>query len=249
MKYFVFSDIHGYYDELQRALHEEGYEVFNPDHCLIGVGDYFDRGSQSAELLEFFKSVPRKILLQGNHDRFLLNVINRGFITPYDDVNGVSATLISLTGIDPRTDPNKAPLIPHILREKGLVEFITDMPFYFKTTDYFFTHAWLPEYIPFEAARCSDWLEAISMDTIRAMTDPNQNLLNTLKNTGRQLVVGHFYTILLRRNIKDDYDEDVHSIWRHNGVIALDGCVPLSRKVNIFTFEDEPLEVLLAKQD
>ena len=63
MKYFAFGDTHGYYDELMTSLQEAGYQIFNPDHCLIGLGDYFDRGSQSKEILEFLNTVPRKVLL------------------------------------------------------------------------------------------------------------------------------------------------------------------------------------------
>ena len=32
MKYFVSSDIHGFFDEWQSALNEKGFDLNNPEH-------------------------------------------------------------------------------------------------------------------------------------------------------------------------------------------------------------------------
>ena len=34
-KFFVFSDVHGFYDEFVKALDEAGYDKNNPEHWLI----------------------------------------------------------------------------------------------------------------------------------------------------------------------------------------------------------------------
>ena len=47
MKYFVSSDIHGFFDEWQNALTDKGFDLNNPEHKIILCGDLFDRGSQS----------------------------------------------------------------------------------------------------------------------------------------------------------------------------------------------------------
>ena len=43
-KFFVVSDVHGFYDELLNALDDAGFDSENTDHYLISCGDNFDRG-------------------------------------------------------------------------------------------------------------------------------------------------------------------------------------------------------------
>lgn len=63
---YVISDIHGCYDELIRML--EKINLGDSD-TLICAGDYIDKGSKNAEVLEWIMNVPPNvILLRGNHD-------------------------------------------------------------------------------------------------------------------------------------------------------------------------------------
>lgn len=77
MKTFVFGDVHGYYDELMRALDESGYE---DGDRLIGLGDYLDYGPQTKQVLDFICAAKRKnsdsIWIRGNHE----NVFLRAFL-------------------------------------------------------------------------------------------------------------------------------------------------------------------------
>ena len=54
MKYFVSSDIHGFFDEWQNALKDKGFDLNNPEHKIILCGDLFDRGSQPKEIINFW---------------------------------------------------------------------------------------------------------------------------------------------------------------------------------------------------
>lgn len=54
MKTLVISDIHGYYRELNDALHNADYREGDR---LIFLGDYIDRGPRSRELPAFLRSV------------------------------------------------------------------------------------------------------------------------------------------------------------------------------------------------
>ena len=51
--YYVISDIHGYFDEMISALAKSGYDSNNSEHHLIVIGDMFDRGTQSKQVLEY----------------------------------------------------------------------------------------------------------------------------------------------------------------------------------------------------
>ena len=46
-KYFVCSDIHGFYKEWMSSLDEVGFDINNNEHILIVLGDIFDRGRES----------------------------------------------------------------------------------------------------------------------------------------------------------------------------------------------------------
>lgn len=82
MKWFVFSDVHGFYKELMEALNEKGFEINNPNHGIISCGDLLDRGPDAVKCLEFVNAIPRdrKILIRGNHEDLMEEAfLFRGF--------------------------------------------------------------------------------------------------------------------------------------------------------------------------
>ena len=58
MKYFIFSDVHGFYDELMLALNNAGFDKDNPEHIIISLGDLLDRGPKPLQCLQFVNSIP-----------------------------------------------------------------------------------------------------------------------------------------------------------------------------------------------
>ena len=96
--YFVCSDIHGYFNEWMSSLKDAGFDISNNDHILIVLGDIFDRGGQPKEIYEFLKSFPQKrlILIRGNHEYLLLDLVRRGYPLQHDEMNGTYQTLIDL---------------------------------------------------------------------------------------------------------------------------------------------------------
>ena len=96
MKYFCVSDIHGQYDLLIKSLEDKGFN--KETDTLIVVGDSFDRGMQSHEVLEYILSCPNRILLMGNHDLRLMELIGTPYLAAsYDISNGVPQTLVSMS--------------------------------------------------------------------------------------------------------------------------------------------------------
>ena len=96
--YFVCSDIHGYFNEWMLSLKEAGFDLTNSNHILIVLGDIFDRGGQPKEIYQFLKSFPEKrlILIRGNHEYLLLDLVKRGYPLEHDEHNGTYQTLIDL---------------------------------------------------------------------------------------------------------------------------------------------------------
>ena len=97
-KYFVCSDIHGFYKEWMKSLKKAGYDKDNEDHILIVLGDIFDRGYEPYKVYKFLTSLPddRVVLVKGNHEYLIEELVKRGEELDHDIYNGTYETLISL---------------------------------------------------------------------------------------------------------------------------------------------------------
>ena len=58
MKYFVVSDVHGFFKPMKAALNEAGFENGNPEHKLVVCGDLLDRGPQAKEMVAYMRDCP-----------------------------------------------------------------------------------------------------------------------------------------------------------------------------------------------
>lgn len=94
-RYFITSDLHGFYDEFMEALNRAGFDIADPEHALIVCGDIFDRGKKPLEIYDFLRSLPkeRRILIRGNHEGLLRNLVARGYPESFDFHNGTYDTL------------------------------------------------------------------------------------------------------------------------------------------------------------
>ncbi len=66
----VIGDLHGCYDLLQKMLEQIPQET-----QIVLVGDYIDRGPNSAQVLRFLHASPNLICLKGNHEDMLLRFL------------------------------------------------------------------------------------------------------------------------------------------------------------------------------
>ena len=97
MKYFIFSDVHGYYSMLKEELLKYGYDENNEEHMLISLGDNFDRGPENFKMYDFLKEMKEKkkiIIVKGNHEDLFLDMLYKGYSTHIDERNGTYKTLI-----------------------------------------------------------------------------------------------------------------------------------------------------------
>ena len=152
MKYFVSADIHSFYDEWIEALKEKQFDINNPDHMIIVCGDLFDRGEQAKELQAFVMELLNKdkiILVKGNHEDLLLNMLNswhrKSYLEWHHNSNGTVDSILQLTdskmsniyddSIDVYRKMKDTPFIQKIL--PAMVD-------YFETEKYIFVHGWIP---------------------------------------------------------------------------------------------------------
>lgn len=73
-KDYICSDIHGHFSILQKALDDIGFDERNDR--LFCLGDLIDRGDESHLVLQWLAK-PWFIAIQGNHERMLINTIER----------------------------------------------------------------------------------------------------------------------------------------------------------------------------
>ncbi|MBO7615101.1 MAG: metallophosphoesterase [Bacilli bacterium] len=98
MKLFVVSDIHGFYSEFIRDIHNAGFNEEDDNHLLIVLGDLFDRGEESKSIYTYLKDLTdkkRAVVLHGNHEDFLIDFLEGKDCFFNYNYNGFNSTLDS----------------------------------------------------------------------------------------------------------------------------------------------------------
>jgi serine/threonine protein phosphatase 1 len=149
MKYFLFSDVHGEYDALITSLEAAGFDLSNNEHMLIGLGDYFDRGSQNEFVLAFLMAMQeqgRIKLIRGNHDEMLLGFLTMNVVDAFHNLryNGLDKTIDDLS----REKVKFADLPTYIAAKDrvlknypNLIEFLKSMEEVINIDNYVLSHA------------------------------------------------------------------------------------------------------------
>lgn len=174
-RYFISSDVHSFFDEWYDALLNSGFDIDNDEHIIVILGDIFDRGTKPLEVYRFLKTLPkeRRILIRGNHEILLRDLVKRGFAESHDRHNGTVDTLYYLVKL-----PSEREHIKNFYKEQVInnVEYGTDAYYklndkynkesrkiwtgtikeildwidgdewmnYWETPNYIFVHSWIP---------------------------------------------------------------------------------------------------------
>ena len=98
--YFVYSDIHGFYDKMMESLNVAGYRRDDESHVLVVLGDIFDRGPKPLEIYSFLRELQkeRRVLIRGNHEQLLKELVKRGYPLQHDYHNRTYDTLFQFMG-------------------------------------------------------------------------------------------------------------------------------------------------------
>ena len=249
MRYYITADIHGFYTEFHKALNEAGYFTDPGPHKLVILGDLFDRGQEAVEMQRFILSLLEQdavILVRGNHEDLYeeMNTIDKGLPYRHHRSNGTYDTALQLTGFDPGLA---------IIRNFDFSEAAQNTPYsrqiipamvdWYETEHYIFVHGWIPciQERDGSFSHRSDWREATpeewrwarwcnGMDAAQACTEE------------KTILCGHWhcsYGHARYENKGSEFGPDADfSPYYGRGVIALDACTALSRKINILTLED-----------
>ena len=257
MKYYVTADVHGYFSELKTALTSAGFFDDKKPHKLIVCGDLFDRGSEALLLQNFILNLLENdevILIKGNHEDLALELLhnwrNKSYMQSYHRTNGTIDTVCQLTGVTktdiylyPEETERKISCNPYIQK------IIPEMIDYFETEHYVFTHGWIPctkinsKFDTNWYAFIEDWRNAYpevwnKARWINGMEAAHDGVIEPNKT----IVCGHWHCSFGHSRYENDggeFDNNPNfNPYYGKGIIALDACTPVSKKVNCIVIED-----------
>lgn len=240
MKYFVCADIHGFYDEWMTALKKKTFDITNPSHKIIICGDLFDRGHQPQEIINFVLANKDKIILiKGNHEDLMEEMIARNKNTVADISNGTTGTIVDLY---PEWQVSEFDL-KKIAKQTRLDEILSMCIDYFETENYIFVHGWIPI-----IENCylydSDWRNARKERWAKARwTNPVEMYRYEIYEPNKTIVCGHWHcSALWHEQDPTQYEEFGEKAnfepFITKNMIALDACTAYSHKINVVVIED-----------
>jgi serine/threonine protein phosphatase 1 len=148
---FAIGDIHGCYEQLMALMSKIPID-FARD-TLVFMGDYIDRGPQSAEVVDYLvklkKRMPGVVFLKGNHEDMLEKYLDGTDRFTYL-LNGGQQTLDSY--LNKQDKPDSHPIPPEHL------EFFKSLRLFYETEDYIFVHAGLRPRIALDSQETDDLL-------------------------------------------------------------------------------------------
>ena len=249
-KIFAVSDVHGCCDALKRSLEQAGFAANDESCLLIVIGDCFDRGVENREVFEFLKAIRNKIIIRGNHEDMLEQILDKRHIGKAGFANGMDSTVYSFFGERAIGELDVYHPFSYKLNFSGrestveeLKQFLSQTYDYFETENYIFTHGWLP--VDFtEEGNCfikgnfryetpTEWKRARFMEWYR-MYGADAML------KGKTIVCGH-RTSRFACLVGETREPDDYSPFFAEGLVAIDSATIQSGLVNVFVAEDEPL--------
>lgn len=255
MKYFVVSDIHSFYKSLMNGLEKAGFDLTNPSHKLIVLGDIFDRGKESIKVYKFLSSLPsdRLILVLGNHELLIKEVIVRGYFDLHDYLNGTVRTFkeIARYYYKDKYCESEETIISLFIKSPvwHWLERTDIWHYYYEISNYLFIHSTIPVNYDWRA-KGQLWNpkdQKTYLAWYEAMWDCPYTfyLRNGFKHevdNHKIIVCGHWSVDDWRQNVPEleiQPSKDKYSTFIGKNIICLDGCVAVSKKTNVFTFEDD----------
>ena len=250
-KFFIISDCHGFYDEMKMALDKAGFDPNNEEHWLIGCGDYFDRGPNPTEVMRYLRSLPRKILVKGNHEQLLVECCRRGSPGMHDYHNGTYATICEIG--DEKMGCSFDECCDITLSRTRL--FLGSMVNYFETKNYVFVHSWIPltskDNLPAYYSKNRQfefnpgWRMASAQEWEDAMWGNPFDMAETGLLPDKTVVFGHWHcsTGWAKAEGRSEFGDDAKfEPYYGDGFISIDACTAHSGQVNVLVLEDDFME-------
>lgn len=254
MRYYIVSDVHGFYNELMFSLDKNGFDSEND--CLVVLGDLLDRGKQPMECLNFVNGLKNKILVRGNHEDLMCDMLNRGEVLSHDVHNGTYETVINLVREDGMRSIDEL-----FCKMKNLEQwnrYLESTVDFFEIGNCIFVHGWIPcessdtkmyltdgaKYTFDENWRHGNWVKARWTNGMDAWN-------KGIKVDGKTIYCGHWncsYGWSNIRQAKKEFPQKNRIGWEKsfepfidNGIVAIDSCVQYTGFINCIVLEENQL--------
>jgi serine/threonine protein phosphatase 1 len=191
---YAIGDVHGRADllgHMHQLIHEDAYRRQALRNVVVYLGDYIDRGDESAAVIDLLLDRPlpsfERVHLKGNHEESLLRFLGDVTVGPAWFFYGGDATLRSY-GVTP---PSPAARVQELQRaQRDLAQrlpdrhrrFLEALTLAHEEGDYLFVHAGVRPGLPLQAQRPADLL------WIR------DEFLSSAEDFGKIIVHGHSIT-------------------------------------------------------
>jgi len=220
---FVTGDIHG---DLAALLRNEAQlPELDEGDTFVFLGDYLDRGPQSAQVIEHIRSLhkrtPAKVVaLRGNHEDAWLRAIDHGweqFVLPTP--HGCCEAMESYIGpVDkPLSEEMKKVLLAGDFFPLDVIEWLRALPYHYEDDHAIYVHAGLAK---------QDGVFVHPRDTrVKTALLWHRDLSFFRDYRGKRVVFGHTVTEYLPEELSSYTPEDPSDMWAGPCTIGLDtGC-------------------------
>lgn len=274
MRYIFISDVHGQFNRMIDALNEVKFD--KEKDTLVSLGDLFDRGPDSWNVLEYVMSCPNRILIWGNHDLRLRELLLGRSYGSHDYSNGVLETMKSFCGNRTLTSISVGINIfstddNYRDRCKLLWKYFDECHFAIEFKDLVGTHAWIPTMIDYHKTSFDKWGYPLSEIVCKYDKDWRNTRWDLWVDTtwgnsqtmfdskvfipNKKLIVGHWHAWRFRAmfltggmTYRSQEDIDFNTFEYEDKFVAIDGCSNAAYgKVNAWVYEtDERPELIKA---
>lgn len=262
MRYYVVSDVHGFYDELTEALTKQGFFENKEPHKLIICGDLLDRGRQTNELVKFALDLLQKdelIYIRGNHEDLLETLLQDlsgefadktlwGIIQgiSYHVHNGTWQSAVDLSGMsvdDIYKDQIKG--VEAVKKSEYFTKLLPTAIDYYETDNYIFVHGWIPvKSVRNTLKYREDWRTASKecWNDSRWKCGMDMAVQFKIIEPNKTIVCGHYHTsyghsVYENKGSEFGVSADFSPFYA-KGIIGLDGCTAWTGEVNCIVIDD-----------
>lgn len=265
MKYYVVSDIHGYFSLMKQALQDKGFFDDTESHKLIVCGDLLDRGDEAVKTQEFMIDLLHKnqlIFVRGNHEDLMIDMLNKfedyrseiAWGYSHHVSNGTFDSALQLSGMDEVSAFQRtSEFLTNVMTSPFYQELIPASVNYYETDNYIFVHGWIAchtteappwnrrgrhyEFNPdWRAANENDWANA------RWFNGMELAEIHNIIEHGKQIICGHWHASYGHSKLEGKCSEfgkdaDFTPFYSKN-IIAIDACTAHSGFANCIVIED-----------
>lgn len=262
MKYYVVSDVHGYYTQLKKALKDAGFFDEREPCVLIVCGDLLDRGPEARPLIRFMLQLMeegRLIYILGNHEELLVQCLQEiasggvheiasGMSHHYNNGTWDSLLQISeMSEMEAYNNPGK--LVRRVMHSPLCQKLLATCVDYYETPHFIFTHGWIPCHkeggSPYAKYRYDPhWREADERAWRRARWFNGMELAcrHRVVEPNKTIVCGHWHTSYGHACIHHSCSEwgsgAIFSPFSASGILAIDASTANSSTINCVVIED-----------